>query len=297
MKPVEKIFKIFSKPHPFIFERYSIIIPGIATFLIIVLFAPLQFQEIDLVKRSLFAFLISLFVSSAIFISVQSLKKFFPKFTHEDTWTVGKEIVLFLIVILVIIIGIFLAISFYFGFASIAQNFLKTSLLTLFIGLFPIILLILFEQYKYQKKQLIEASHLTHRLSTENHKLRMKSSYKSAENRQLQFKAENGNIELQVTPKELLCLRSDSNYVEVFYLQDEKCAKKLIRNRLKNFEEDLPKNRFFRCHNSYIVNGEHIVKVEGNARNLELLLRGIEFKVPVSRSKVKAMTLFLESLA
>lgn len=292
MKQIQMIAKIFLKPHPFIFNAYSVIIPGALAFLIIALLAPLQFQEIEGTRRILIGGLIGFLVSATVFCSVQLLRKIFPKFMDEDEWTIGREILLYLIVISLIIGGIFASIyMIYREDESFARFFTRTAFLTLVMSLFPVLVLVLFEQYSYQKKQLRQAHQLTRVLQAENHNL------KSAKVSQIILKAENGKIELQLSPADLVCLRSDSNYVEVFYRLEETCTRKLIRNRLKHLEEALPKQHFFRCHNSFIVNGEHIMKVEGNARNLDLLLKGIDFKIPVSRSKAKAVTYFLAALA
>lgn len=80
-------------------------------------------------------------------------------------------------------------------------------------------------------------------------------------------------------------MKSEGNYVEVFYRQNQEKQKELIRNRLKAIEEQLPPTDFFRCHKRFIINLQHIQKVEGNARNLELVSDNFEEKIPVSRSK------------
>lgn len=289
MNLIKHISTQAQKPHPFIFNGYSIAIPFLFTVAIIIILAPQQLQDLAILKRSLFAIFIGLLVSGTIFVTVQALQKLWPRFMHEDAWTVGKEAFLYLIVILIINLLIFIAISFYSGGESLLQQFGKTTLYTLGIGIFPIAFLILFEQYRHQKNQLAQAHQLTQSLQAG--KVKPLDTYQ-----QLQFKAENGNIELQLTPGEVLCLKSDGNYVEIFYLLQDVSSVKLIRHKLKHIEAILPHTHFFRCHNRFIVNGTHIININGNARNLELRIRGLEFLIPVSRSKVKSFEEFLSLL-
>lgn len=81
-------------------------------------------------------------------------------------------------------------------------------------------------------------------------------------------------------------IKSEGNYVEVFYESKNQLQKELIRNSLKAIEEQLSKKpSFYRCHKQYIINLNHIQKVNGNARNLELIIEHLDAPVPVSRSK------------
>lgn len=291
------MINFLKKPHPFIFNAYSVIIPGVASFLIILLLAPLDFKAIEFTERSVYALCIGCFVSVIIFLTVKLLQKLFPTFTQEDRWTVGKEISLFLIVVLLITLGIFLSIFMLNGMQQSAWTvFLKTVFMSVCISFFPIVILVLFEQYRQQKKQFTYAQRLTQSLKAENQQLQTERAEKLTTIESLQLKAENGKVELQLFASELICLQSDGNYVEVFYEIDQTVHKKLIRNRLKSLEEFLPKTTFFRCHNRFIINGNYILHIEGNARNLELSLRGMDSKIPVSRSKASVISEFIERL-
>ncbi|WP_446897174.1 LytR/AlgR family response regulator transcription factor [Clostridium sp. LBM24168] len=61
-----------------------------------------------------------------------------------------------------------------------------------------------------------------------------------------------------------------------------------VNSSISDFYNSLPKNKFFRCHRSYIVNITKIREIIpwfNNTYNLKL--DGIEFQVPVSRSNIK----------
>ncbi len=288
------MFESFNKPHPFIFSVYSIVIPSAITFLIIVVLAPFQFQEFEMNYRIISAGMISMLVALGILITVKGLKKLLPNAMSEDKWTVGKEFLLVLFVLLTIIFLIFIALLiFQISEAPVISLFLKSASITLAISLLPILVLILFEQYRYQKIQLKKATALTEFLTIRNHELLLDQvSPKQA----LFIKSENHDIELQLHPQDLIYLKSDGNYVEVYFNNSDETQKKVVRNRLKTIEYMLPNKLFFRCHNSFIVNGSHIIKVEGNARNLMLHMKGISAQIPVSRTKSKTIATFLENL-
>lgn len=291
------MFKTFNKPHPFIFNAYSVLIPTIITFLIIGFFAPLQFQKLDLQARLITGFVVSIAVALIILLIVNILKKIVSEEIIEDKWSVGKEILLILTVLIFIIIII--AITLFIiddGYTSILPLLLKTSLTTIGISIFPIIISVLFEQYRHQKVQLKKANSLTQSLQKENNELVFTNLSKSYPQERLLIKSENDSIELQISPSDLIYLKSDGNYIEIFFLDSGFVQKKLIRNRLKTMETLLPNKIFIRCHNSFIVNGNYIIKIDGNARNLELQLKNCDEKVPVSRTKAKTISTFIDQL-
>ena len=287
------MFDIFKKPHPFIFSIYSVIIPSILTFLIIVVLAPFRFQTFELGDRLLSALIIALLVALGIYLSVKLVEKSFPKAISEDQWTVGKEFLLVLLVVGIIVLLISFA---FFLLQSEEVSFLvillETASITLAISVLPVLISILYEQYRHQKEQLEKAALLTASLKAKNEALA-----KNQENEpSILIKADNNEIALQLKPKDLIYLKSDGNYVEVYFRATPQTQKKVIRNSLKAIENILPAEQFFRCHNSYIVNGNHIFRVEGNARNLSLHMIGVSEQIPVSRAKAKIIDTFLENL-
>lgn len=200
----------------------------------------------------------------------------------------GKEILLILIVLVIIVLIIFVIARILFP-ARVSGMALLTYIIskTLAISFFPILLMVLFEQYTHQRALLKKALQMNKSLDqppTENQNLAL-----------IQLAGENGKMVLQLHVREIIMLESDGNYVDVFHFNGEEVKKTLIRSSLKALAEHLPPDHFFQCHKSYIINREHVVSVKGNARNFELSLRGMTKKVPVSRSRSEALSLFLRS--
>lgn len=293
-----KLFKFINRPHPFIFNTFSFLVPGVVTFLILFILAPLQFQELDILSRLIIALLVSLFVVLSILFSVLGLKRLFPKLMQEDKWTVGKEVVLILFVLCILIITLTASLFFIQSESTTIGDFLiKTTSITFAVSIFPILISVLFEQYRHQKLQIKRAADLTSALKKENSELKNQTSQTTLTREKLLIRSENNDVEIQLNPQDLVYLKSDGNYVDLFYLDSNSLKKQLIRNTLKNIEAELPSAQFFRCHNSFIINGHHILKVEGNARNLMLHLKEVSETIPVSRTKAKTISGFLERLS
>ena len=287
--------RVLKRPHPFIFNAGSVLIPGLLAFLLILGFAPFSFKALDLAPRAVLSLAFGLIASLGVLLVIGLLKWLAPRFMQEESWTVGKELVLILTVVAGICVLNF-AVILGVGLSQdpVLRVFKLVVLYTLGISIIPVGMLTLLEQFGHQRKKLKQAKRLTMRLrqqTAENPSAR--SRPRSA--RTILLEAENGKVELQLRPDEILFLNSDGNYVDVHHFDGrDRLQKTLIRNRLKHFASTLPEDHFFRCHKSYIVNGAHIIRVEGNARNLELLLRGTEHRIPVSRSKSDALSAFLK---
>lgn len=291
------MIKLLNKPHPFIFNAYSVFVPSIITFFIIAVLAPLQFQELTIQIRLMVAISVSLFVALSIVVSVSLLRKLVSKTLIDDSWTVGKEVLLVLSVVFVIIILLSVAVLIVQDNEDpIISLVLKTASITIGVSIFPILILVLFEQYRYQQSQFKKATILTQTLKSENSKLRSSIHKTISSEKKLLLKSDNNDIELQLHPNDLVYIKSDGNYLEVFFSEANQIQKKLLRNSLKKLDIVLPKSIFFRCHNRFIINGNFIVKVEGNARNLELTLKGCPETIPVSRAKAKEIATFLNGL-
>lgn len=292
-KLLQEISLFWDKPHPFIFNAWSVLIPVGITFLLILFFSPFSFNEVSLSQRVYYGFIISIIVGVSIFLIVSLLRKYFPKIISEDNWTIGREFLLFILVLIGISFLIFLSLYFFSSTSLPAFSFfLKTCILTFSISIIPIIVTILFEQFHHHKIQLTKTIELNKELEQANSELIKLNS----QNEKIKLHNESNEVDLILPQSDLLMIKSEGNYLEVFYLKESIARKHLIRNRLKNILEDLPTTQFIRCHNRYIVNIGKIQKVEGNARNLSIIITEISDKIPVSRSNVQSAQEMFKSL-
>ena len=90
---------------------------------------------------------------------------------------------------------------------------------------------------------------------------------------QYSFKDENGKVMLALKPTQLLLLKSENNYISIFYLENEKVEKKLIRTNLKKLESELTEFPYLlRVHRSYMVNLEKIASVHRKKGSFQIQL-------------------------
>lgn len=276
---------MLSKPHPFIFNRWSIIIPGIVTVLVIMVLMPLDFDRFPFSERFMLAVIFGAVAAATVGLSVFALQKLAPEWVSEDQWTVGREIVLiFAVIVLICMVNFVVLLLIGMNDDEMSETLAQVVGYTLVISFFPVLLMVLTEQVLHQKTKLKESERLTQALQPA-----VDSSKKTSQivnDDLIELAAETGIVELVVSPSQIDFIQSDGNYAEIFYYDSDLNPQKiLIRNRLKYFSDVLPQPPFMHCHKSYIVNLDKVKSVTGNARNFELLLTDRTERIPVSRSK------------
>ncbi|NMM50867.1 LytTR family DNA-binding domain-containing protein [Marinigracilibium pacificum] len=97
----------------------------------------------------------------------------------------------------------------------------------------------------------------------------------------INIKGDNGKTQLKVKPENILYFKAEDNYVDIFYRSGGQVKSKLIRNSLKNFEEELA-SILIRCHRSFLVNLDQVEHVETKAGKVFLLF-DTNHQVPVSK--------------
>ncbi len=114
------------------------------------------------------------------------------------------------------------------------------------------------------------------------------------EKKLIALKDENDKIKFSVLSKDILMLESTDNYVSVYYILENKVQRKLLRNTLKKLENSLKEKSIIRCHRSFIVNIQNVELVEKEGKKLNIKLKQLEKRIPVSQ---KYSPLFLKFLA
>ncbi|MDZ7899314.1 MAG: LytTR family DNA-binding domain-containing protein [Arcicella sp.] len=99
----------------------------------------------------------------------------------------------------------------------------------------------------------------------------------------LVFTAENEKDTLTLSTQNLLYIESSDNYSTIVFLKDQQIVKELIRSSLTRLEGQIQAKTIVRCHRSFIVNLDKVMKVSGNAQGFKLQLSETDFIVPVAR--------------
>ena len=96
--------------------------------------------------------------------------------------------------------------------------------------------------------------------------------------------SEGGREEVYIRLQDLLFIKSADNYVEIYRTENNQIKRILIRSSLKRIEQDLKDHPFlFKCHRAFLVNINNISKVAGNSQGYQLIFKGIQYAIPVSR--------------
>jgi hypothetical protein len=196
-----------------------------------------------------------------------------PTYFEEERWTVGKEILYALVNLWAIGTANFLYFAYTTGSAFSPGVFWLFQFITVAVGAFPIVFLTLTRERQSRAAYEKNAEDLTEELP--------RGAPDMESTMVLQF--QNGPDSLKLLTSELRYLQAADNYVYVHFFRGS-AQRRIIRATLKSLEADLFAHpNFLRCHKSYIVNLENVLRVSGNAQGYKLHLSGLEEPIPVSR--------------
>lgn len=102
------------------------------------------------------------------------------------------------------------------------------------------------------------------------------------------IKDEKGVLRLTLKSMNILYLESNDNYVNVYYLDNEKTKTFLVRNSLKQMEKTLKDYPIYRCHRSYSINIKNVKMIRKEKKGYELVINSPKEQcLPVSKSYEK----------
>lgn len=106
-------------------------------------------------------------------------------------------------------------------------------------------------------------------------------------NKTVEFVSENITENFKLLLSDVAFIRSADNYVEIVFREGGAFKKKLIRNTLKNIEQQIRQySNFIRCHRICIVNIYFIDKLTRNNESYWLDIKGYNEQIPVSRQYI-----------
>lgn len=270
----------FRLPYPYYysFKRSLLfsICSGVFVFLFLLIFQPFGTYHFEHPNKTLLLAgygLIALLVMIVCFVIIPFL---FPKVFCEEQWTIGRQLTLLALLIICLATACYFYNINFFNYAFSWKNWSYFIWLTTSVGFFPFLVITLLDYYLKFKKYSLPTTTLDYKegprpsidknlyvLSDEAHKDKVVFSF-----------------------EELLFIKSDDNYIEV-YLRKGKIdfEKKLIRCALKAAELKLDDPHLIRCHRSYLVNMRNCSSINGNSQGYRLVFDGVPEHIPVSRSK------------
>jgi hypothetical protein len=289
-EPGMNLLKRFKEPYPAEFTwgcalKYGVL-TGIFVWLFFLLFEPFGLSGSPAaVKRILFPgygliCVLSLLISDAM------IPRLLPGLFREKNWKLWKNILWAMWATFIIGIGAFYLTRIVFikcGFSVKHLSLIYILQATFFIGVFPITFITLAKLNSLLSKSQAIANETNPQIDAH----RLKAEASPGQKKIVEMIAENEKDRFQTPLADLLYIAAEENYVEVFY-QGEKVKKSLIRSSLSRIQEQLQPfyPRLFRCHRTYLVNMDKILKVSGNAQGLRLTIEGVDHLVPVARRYV-----------
>jgi len=281
-KPIHQIQAFFNRQYPqsFLIHKplWGTVVFAIILFLFATVYQPLGMHGARSFSFNFTILLYSLVISASEYIMAVIIKRT-NCFSKSGIWTVSKELLSIVMILASIGVAVYFA-----GFivenqgarwnlATFLDSFSRSVLIGIIPVLFPSLLNIrfaftpeIFQEYqvKGQQRQKEQTGDLIH----------IKSKAKKEE--------------LSFLPDELIYAESEGNYVVFHLVKEEKNSEVIIRNSIRDIEQQLAGVPYFmRTHRAFIVNLDKVISKNGNSLGYQLKLKGSNQVVPVSRQNTQ----------
>ena len=268
----------FNKPFPLItspvLKIIISIVFGFFVFMFLNFFQPFGISEV-IGNKFFYTLGFGFITTFTMLLNYLILPFLFKRFFDCDRWTVGKEIFFVFWNITLITLGNWFYNSIV-GSGFIKQhNFFQFLLITMSVGIFSVILLVLLTERRLYK---------TNSEASEKYSQQILSyAQTSKDNTRIKISQKKDNLEIGLD--QLLCISSKGNYSNVYFLEEDILKTKMFRISLSMLEKQLAGfENILRCHRSHIVNAQNINNISGNARSYCIHINKLDFHIPVSRN-------------
>lgn len=192
--------------------------------------------------------------------------------SNFNRWTIGVNLLVTCQILLLTSVIWYLYWGWYFASPIYFLGWLRFVALTLTVIIFPVAALLTATYVQWLRKQ------------ANSEEPRENRDILRAKTNKVTLQGSDGSSELTLAFNEILYFRAARNYVEVFFLEDDKVKQNLIRGSLKFITDQLPNGMVLQCHRSFLINPEQVKKVTKNNRGAHLHFDVPAPKVPVSRA-------------
>jgi hypothetical protein len=229
------------------------------------------------------------------------LPKYFPNYFLPENFKINNFYFLVGVCFVVIPTLNYFNLYYFFNidgaFLDFFSYWFKTSLPTILFTSIPLIIFtMLFFNYS-TTKEIVERSKLT---QFEGSTLEETPQYENALQPHIyHFTDVSNKKNFNIPSDKLYYITSAQNYIEIHYKREGKLARLVLRNSLKNLEEELNldlNSSLIRCHKAFIINREKVVKMQGSTKNGQFILEDVAESIPISRQKFAELELQFQSL-
>jgi len=249
----------------------SIISVSLGIFIFLLFFQPFSIQNSDFNNRLIILATFGAITLVLLSISRLVIPSIFTRAFSEERWNIKKEI----IINLLFVVCNSVAFSFFARYVGKTPITFLVVIILVIISITAAAIIVVINRIYMLKLQVEE---LKAAISSNE------TSVPPQPETEIEFESENKTEYFRLFPRQLVVIKSSGNYIEVYYLKDEKLHTKLIRNTLKKTELMLSRHsEIIRCHRSFMVNTKHILQLKRNNDGLQLTLAHYPKNIHVSR--------------
>lgn len=293
---MNKLKALLKSSYPIFYRRWkAVIITSAVIFLILYVLQPFGISRI---KHGMFGVVggSALIAAGASAVFAYLLPALFPTYYKEGNWTLGKNLLNLLELLLLIAAGIWLYLSWWMGVKPDGRLFLPVLLWVLILAPFPAVLLLMWNRNMLLARHLKEATEMN-ALFSKRISGRSGQAAKREEESWGTLVFSGGTKEsLEMAAEDFLYAEAEGNYVLMVYRSGaEETSRKLLRVTMKQAERVVEACPFIiRCHRAFLVNVRRVLTVSGNLQGYRLKLTGCEDEVPVSRAYARQVRGLIE---
>lgn len=263
---------------------------GLFVTLVLLIFRPFDVDTLPHFELHTLGY--GLVTSASMFLLNALLMAVFPRFFTETAWTTGKEIMVTMLNIAFIGLANALYTTWAVGGGWSIHRLVYFEVVTVGVGIFPIAASFVANQMLLEQKYRSGALVLNADLAA------VAESPHQLSSGVLHIKGVNQDESLEIPWQSLLLVQAAENYIELVYETHGKINNKVFRKSMKQLEADLSDfPALFRCHKSFVVNLQRVVRTSGNAQGYRLHLDAGPLEVPVSRALNAALPTLLHQHA
>ena len=277
------IKEYLQQPYPLFENRWRIIL-SISLFiaLFILVFQPFGISNYTGKYKQLFESGYGVVTLIVLIIDLFVFPLFLEDWFISQKWTVLKQMIWQLWILFSIGLGNFLYSSIFLQFSNGFQAFLIYQFYTLVVGVLPILIITILHQNALLSENLKLANEMNGDLTGFN--------VLQVHDEQVRISAENNKDKIVINQSDFIYIGSTGNYIQVFYLEKKELKSTLLRNTLKQIEEQVKEcTAIIKCHRAFLVNKDKILRVKGNSQGLRLVLKDTTDEIPVSRNYSKSL--------
>jgi hypothetical protein len=271
------MWNIFNKPYPFNDDLKHntkiIFFTSLGVFAFLFLFQPFDISALPTKEKYYLMSGLAVVTFLCLSLNLLIIPSLFTKKFSSLNWNIQKEILWNLWILFTILAGYFL-LNNSLGVMKFGFNLVIKLILT---AVIPISALIIVNHNKMLRSHLKLADELSKKLKDN----------KSIQEKIIHFNSDYQKDSLAIKVSLLLVIRSANNYIEVFWKEGDTIKNQMVRCSMVTAEESLKEHKFiFKCHRSFMININHIEKIEGNSQGYRLFFENINFPIPVSKNSV-----------